>query len=347
MDRAPVSGGRPGPSANARPALWRRLVPLAVTGVGLYVVWPALRQTWAAAPTLQDAHTGWFLAMGLLQAASFACLWRLQQLALDTSRLLLVATSQLTSNAVGKVVPAGGAAAAALQHRMLVRGGIDPIRSATGVTVVAIVTNASVFLMPVASLPTLLRPTGVAARLAQAAWTGLAIAAGLTVVAIVLVRSDRVLRAGGRALQWLSVRVRRRDAADLPDRLVQERDLFVAFLGPRWLPSVLWTIGRIGLDYLSLLAALAAVGAEARAGLVVLAYVAAMVLATIPITPGGLGFVEAGLTATLTVAGTPAALAATATLGYRLATYWVPIAAGGPAYLLFRHRYGRLATVME
>jgi uncharacterized protein (TIRG00374 family) len=91
---------------------------------------------------------------------------------------------------------------------------------------------------------------------------------------------------------------------------------------------------------LSLLAALAAVGADPKPALVVLAYVGAMVLASIPITPGGLGFVEAGLTATLTVAGIPASASATATLAYRLISDWLPLAAGVPAYLLYVVRYG-------
>jgi len=32
-----------------------------------------------------------------------------------------------------------------------------------------------------------------------------------------------------------------------------------------------------------------------------------------------------------------------ATLAYRIASYWLPLMAGPPAYLLFRHRYGRPA----
>jgi hypothetical protein len=30
-----------------------------------------------------------------------------------------------------------------------------------------------------------------------------------------------------------------------------------------------------------------------------------------------------------------------ATLAYRVASYWLPLLAGPPAYLLYRHRYGR------
>jgi uncharacterized protein (TIRG00374 family) len=55
---------------------------------------------------------------------------------------------------------------------------------------------------------------------------------------------------------------------------------------------------------------------------------AAQVLAQIPVTPGGLGFVEAGLSATLTLAGIPAGEAVLATFGYRLMSYWLQLPLG-------------------
>jgi uncharacterized protein (TIRG00374 family) len=76
----------------------------------------------------------------------------------------------------------------------------------------------------------------------------------------------------------------------------------------------------------------------------VLAYAAAQLLALIPLTPGGLGFVEAGLVGTLTLAGVPAHEALTATLLYRLVAYWLPLPAGGIAYGLFRLRYDGLRS---
>jgi uncharacterized protein (TIRG00374 family) len=76
---------------------------------------------------------------------------------------------------------------------------------------------------------------------------------------------------------------------------------------------------------------------------VLLAYVAAALLGMIPLTPGGLGFVEAGLVGMLTLAGVDGGAAVTATLAYRLAAFWLPIPIGGGAYLLFRRRYGTTA----
>ncbi len=61
------------------------------------------------------------------------------------------------------------------------------------------------------------------------------------------------------------------------------------------LSSTLAAVGNTGFDHLALLCALRAVGATPRPSLVVLAYAASELLALIPLTPGGLGFVEAGL----------------------------------------------------
>jgi uncharacterized protein (TIRG00374 family) len=71
---------------------------------------------------------------------------------------------------------------------------------------------------------------------------------------------------------------------------------------------------------------------------VLLAFTAAQVLAQIPITPGGLGFVEAGLTGTLALAGVAAGDAVLATFAYRLFSYWLPLPFGLLGLLLHRRR---------
>jgi Lysylphosphatidylglycerol synthase TM region len=91
-------------------------------------------------------------------------------------------------------------------------------------------------------------------------------------------------------------------------------------LGGRWKAGVAAAAANTGFDYLALLFALRAVGANPRPSLVVLAYTAAELLALLPFTPGGLGFVEAGLVGTLTVAGVPGSDA----LPRRCCTGWPP-----------------------
>ena len=114
-------------------------------------------------------------------------------------------------------------------------------------------------------------------------------------------------------------------------------------LGEKWRQAVVLTACRLGFDYGCLLAALRATGAGPRPSLVLLAYSAVDILALLPVTPGGLGIVEASLSGLLILAGVHAGDAVLATLAYRIASYWLPLLAGLPAYLLFVHRYGRPA----
>ena len=88
------------------------------------------------------------------------------------------------------------------------------------------------------------------------------------------------------------------------------------------------TAGRLGFDYGCLLAALRATGTSPRPSLVLLAYSAAGIIALFPLTPGGLGIVEASLSGLLILAGVHAGDAFLATLAYRIASYWLPSSPG-------------------
>lgn len=157
---------------------------------------------------------------------------------------------------------------------------------------------------------------------------------------------DRPLELAGNAIEWLlNATIRRRShLSGLARVLLDARDFIRSTLGARSKGAVLAAAGNTVFDYLALLAALRAVGAEPRPSLVLLAYVAAELLALLPLTPGGLGFVEAGLVGTLTLAGVSGHNALAATLLYRIASYWLPLPAGAVAYVLFRRRYGAVRS---
>ena len=135
--------------------------------------------------------------------------------------------------------------------------------------------------------------------------------------------------------------------SDLPARLVVQRDEIRDALGDTWWEALLFSLGNWLFDYLALLAAITAVGSRPRPTLVLLAYSASMVLAMIPITPGGLGFVEAGLTGLLALAGVSAGDAVLAVLAYRLVSFWLPLPAGGVAAYLHRRRYRGREAIRE
>ena len=98
------------------------------------------------------------------------------------------------------------------------------------------------------------------------------------------------------------------------ESLLAERDELRRALGEQWERATIYAIGRAVFDYLTLLAAVAAFGSDARPSLVLLAFAGAQVLGMIPFTPGGVGFVEAGLTGMLALAGVSPADAISAAL---------------------------------
>jgi hypothetical protein len=67
----------------------------------------------------------------------------------------------------------------------------------------------------------------------------------------------------------------------------------------------------------------------------------ANVLAVIPLTPGGLGVVEATLTSILVGFGTARGVATLGVVAYRLINFWLPIPLGGAAYLSLQVDPGR------
>jgi uncharacterized protein (TIRG00374 family) len=326
-------------SVRRAPSLRRTIFWLAITGVSLYLVAPSLLDTLGSWRDLERIDWIWFPVMLSLQAGGLACLWALQRMALDRARWHDVIESQLAGNALGKIAPAGGAIGAALQYRMLVEAGLERGRAVAGITAVNLLTFAVVLALPVLALPSFLRGS-VDRNLIEATLIGVAVFALLSAAAVALLAFDRPLEMVARAVQSLRNRMRRGSAPirRLPERLRRERDKLLATLGPQWKQAVVATVGRWAFDYATLLAALAAVGSAPRPTLVLLAFCAAQVLAQIPVTPGGLGFVEAGLTAMLALAGVPAGKAVLATFAYRLFAYWLQLPLGLVGVALGRGR---------
>jgi uncharacterized protein (TIRG00374 family) len=314
------------------------VIALLITAFGLYVVWPSLVRLWSSLPQLSDIEPWWFAVLFVLEAGSFTCAWALQRITLREKGWSVVATAQLAGNAFSRVIPGGAAAGGALQARILLGAGLDGSRVASGLTAASVLSTATLAALPVLALPAILGGAPVAHDLRTAIFLGFGLFVVLAVAGTLLLTRDGPLRFVGRVVQMVGNRLRKRASTDLPDRLIAERNRLRAILGERWRGALVATAGNWLLDFLALLAALAAVGTRPRPSLVLVAYVVAAVLGMIPITPGGLGFVEAGLTATLVLAGVSGPDATLATLAYRLVSFWLPIPVGLVAYAIFRVR---------
>jgi len=325
----------------------RRLIVLAIAIVGLYFVWPQLVGLFSQVPKLRNISWFWFVLMAALEAGSFACDWGLTRMALNERSWFLIGTTQLTSNAVSKVIPGGGAAGATTSFEMLDAGGVPSERIVSGLTATTLISAAVLLALPVLSLPAILfGGVSVSTTLLRALTYGMIVFALVLAAGAVALFTDRPLEALGSLAQRVRNRLarHRKPLTNLPRLLIDERDVIRDILGRKWWQALLYAAGNSLLDYGALLAALAAVGARPRASLVLLAYVVAQLLGMVPLTPGGLGFVEVGLAATLGLAGVGVAQATLATLAYRLVAFWLPIPEGGVAYALYRRRYGQRAA---
>jgi len=314
---------------------------LLVSLASLYLLLPSLLEVFTSWRELFALAPEWVAVALGVEALSFVAIWELQRIALQTGSRLPVALSQLSGTSVGRVIPGGAATAGALQYRMLLRAGLPGGRIAPALAGVSILLFGTVLALPLLSVPAIVAGTPVERGLVQAVAVGMGffvviLAAGATVFVWdrpLVLTGDLIERAVNRTVR------RRRPVRGLSDLLVKERDSLRRAFGRRWKAALLAAAGRSILDYLALVACLRAVGAEPSPSLVLLAYVAASILGMIPLTPGGLGFVEAGLTGMLALAGVGAAAAAVATLAYRLVSFWLPIPAGGVAYGIFRYRF--------
>jgi len=247
-------------------------------------------------------------------------------------------------------VPGGGAMGAAAGYRMLAVSGVNRGTAGAALASTAIVSNGVLFALPMVAVVGSIVSAPIPSDLAVIAWGGALLFIALFAIVFTLVRFDRPLWAAGRTVErvtgWIWPKLHRTGGPTAAG-LVHQRDVMVDALGSRWEVALAAAVGNWGLDYLALVACLYAVGATPRLSLILLAYGAAAVLSMIPITPGGLGFVEAGLTAALIAAGVPGDSAVLATLAYRMVSYWLPIPAGLVGTILFRRRYGRVDSQPE
>ncbi|MFZ9040528.1 MAG: lysylphosphatidylglycerol synthase transmembrane domain-containing protein [Ilumatobacteraceae bacterium] len=241
---------------------------------------------------------------------------------------------QMSTRALSSIVPGGSAASSALGYRLMTLSGVGGPDAGFALATVglgsAVVLNLILWVGLLVSVPV----RGVNPIYGSAALVGILIM-GLAATLVYGVmegqgRSERVVR-------WLARRVRVDDeraatvlhrVAERLDQLVSDRQLLgrVAFWAAlNWLfdAAALWVFLR-------------AFNVTMAPDALIISFGIANVLAAIPITPGGLGYVDGGYIAMLTGFGAPARRVTLGLASYRFAQFFFPILLGGLLYLSLR-----------
>jgi uncharacterized protein (TIRG00374 family) len=343
----PTEPGQPEQRTLSPLVVARKAIPVVVAGVTLYVVAPRLVEVFASFPRLADVDVVWLLVSLAAQAAHFACTFALQRIALRTRRWFPVVTAQLAGNAISLIMPGGAAVGAALQFRMLAALGTDASEAVVGLTAFSLLGVVGLLALPVFALPVVVFGAPINQSLLNAALLGAVAFVLFAAFGAVLLMTDRPVAVVGRTVERIRNRLlrRRQPMSGLAVKLVEQRDLIRSVLGSRWWEALLLSAGRLAFDFLCLLCALRAVGSHPRPSLVLIAYAVTGIIGYLPITPGGLGIVEASLSGFLVLAGVSSGAAVLATLAYRIASYWLPLVAGPFAYGAFKIRCRREPAV--
>jgi len=320
-----------------------RLVSLVlVVGVFAFVL-PRVADygdVWEAVTSLSALDLAVLLATAIVNLATFAPPWMAALPGLSFLHALVLSQA---STAAASVLPGGDAVGIAISYSMLRRWGFTLEQVTVGSAATTVWNMFANVVFAVAAVGALAisgesHPLLTTAAVVGSAAVGVAIA--LFAVAL---NHDHNARLVGRLAERLWNRaarvLRRPPATGWQERLVDFRREAVGLLRRRWLPLTAGTLAGHLTVFLVLLVALRAVGvasadvstAEAFAGWALI-----RILTTVPITPGGLGVVELGLTGALVSFGGHRAPVVAAVLLYRMLTYVPPFAIGGISLLVWR-----------
>ena len=241
----------------------------------------------------------------------------------------------LAARAASRVVPGGAAAGGVLSYRLLRRVGVPTSEAGFSVGTQSLESAAVLigllFLALVASIPI--------SGLSPAYLTA-------TIAGIIVLVAIGALVAGITRGEERAVDTARRIANRIPlldpdsiEGLLRTLAAQLSQLGGdrrELARHAAWSAAYWLLDALALWIFLAAYGHWTRVDGLVVAFALANVVATIPITPGGLGVMEVTLAASLVGFGVPSGIALLGVVSWRLVNFWLPIPAGAAAYLSLR-----------
>jgi uncharacterized protein (TIRG00374 family) len=342
---APSQAAAPPP----RRSPWRIVISTAVTVAVLVVVFvgifPKVADYSEAWSSIQQMPTAYVVALVVATVVNLAVyVWPLQA-ALPGLGYGPGFVVRQTSFAISNAVPAGGAVGLGVQYGMLDSYGFGAGAAASAIAIVSVFNVFATLVMPLLGVMAMLASGVVEGTYLLMAAVGI-LAIGVAVVAFaVVLRSEHGARTVGRWADRLVNPLTRRLAhgrsVDLTGKILDFRSSVVDVMRTRWVQVTASTLLLQLTSWAVLVLALR--GLEAGTGDVrvtwneaLAAFSFARVASFIPITPGGLGTVDAALAALLTGYGATSSQALAADLVWRAATYVPQVLLGALTFLWWR-----------
>jgi uncharacterized protein (TIRG00374 family) len=308
-------------------------------------------EVWGTIKAMTTLETLAIFLVGLWNLVTY---WFVLTAALPGLRFREASVVNQASTAVSNTLPAGGAIGVGVTVSMLTSWGFRLPAIGLQAVVTGIWNNFVKLGMPILALVLLALEGGFSLARLVAALVGVGVLVGAVVLFALLLRSDRLARVVGRKVgrvaNWLLRLLRREPMEGFDDRASNFRSGTSELLARRWIRLTLSTlISHISL-YLVLLIALRNVGVsqgELSWIAVLGAFAFVRLISALPLTPGGVGVVELGYAAVLTI-GMDDLLSAqvvAAILLFRAITYLLPIPLGLTSYVVWRgNRSWRLSS---
>ena len=251
---------------------------------------------------------------------------------------------------ISNVVPGGGAVAVATQYAILAGYRVPAARAAAAVSADGAWTYLITLAAPSIALGLLLIEGDSVAGFRLAAVIGLVVVVASVAAIAVVLRSESGARRIGRWLQGPANRVfaiLHRPAPDVTGPVLQFHENAAEMVGERWRSLTVTNVAAQFAPIVVLAAALAGLGvlpAPVTPIECFAAYSIALLLTMFPLTPGGLGTVDAALVALLVGFGADASVALAADLVWRLVWFLPQLLVGIAALGIYRwdRRRGRL-----
>lgn len=256
-----------------------------------------------------------------------------------------------TGFTISNAVPAGGAIGLALQYAMLSSYGVPGAVATSGIAITSVWSVFITLVLPILGVFAALTTGTVQVAWVIAGIIGVVVIAAVVFVFWLVLRSEASAHAVGRgAARVLAPATRRMShPPDIDRSILSFRTEIVDVVRARWPWISASNLLVSGTQFAVLYVSVRAVGDDGASGLTVFACFAAFSISRlasmIPVTPGGLGTVDAALIGLLITFGLDQSTALAGALVWRCATFIPQVLLGIGTFVWWRARQARIGGI--